>query len=426
MRSRARGQIPNRPGRYGEDDLLCHSHKPAVADASSREAKTDTTLCHTETAATALNSDEASSIGTEKALSLAEECPTDEEVLDANETTSSSLPRDQDVSKEDVDMKPTATIPGFLPDITTLSSFPHDQDVRNDNDDRKPAARIPDSRPDVSHPEVQEKMTFGEPLFSFATFPDNPFPSTQQEVVARMPGTVDLPGNQEKSTRAPNADRQDEVVCTPRENDCAIRSKIPRLPVHSGSTPGAMWMGPRSIADGSSVFDNISSSSSVHTPHLVSATLVESESVDIPLEAPVEIQEALAVNEDKLKRRRLLVASVFVVVALATIIGLAAGLSGDDSVPQASVPAPSPTAPPRPTLERVTEEGILRCGVSDRPNLSFINNETGKREGFEVDLVSGLDRQVGKYLYPRDIIPHEWRVFRPVPCSGRSCTWRSR
>jgi len=177
-----------------------------------------------------------------------------------------------------------------------------------------------------------------------------------------------------------------------------------------GPTPGARWMRGSSCAlsdedEQSSVVSlehstvnslvcisactNESDDSTfrvTETPHIVTATKVEEE----PEVKDIEASIIVAVPEAHLRRKRNIIVAVFI-LSLIAIIGLAAGLGtrGDDTTTLILEPPTSPpTPPPIPTLEKLMQENVLRCGVSDRLGFSYVNETTGEREGFEVDLVS--------------------------------------
>lgn len=107
------------------------------------------------------------------------------------------------------------------------------------------------------------------------------------------------------------------------------------------------------------------------------------------------------INDTKAKRRRIGLAVMSVFVALGIVLGLVLGLPSHEqsilmvtSSPSA-MPSNSPTEPILPTLDYIVQEGKVRCGVyNDIYGFGMMNNETGKIEGLDVDLVRSQQEEI--------------------------------
>ena len=115
----------------------------------------------------------------------------------------------------------------------------------------------------------------------------------------------------------------------------------------------------------------------------------------------LSVASAEVVSERGLKRRRRIAIGIASFIVIGAVVGLGVGLSrrSNDTVFVDTTPAPtsatlsptsSPTATPRPTLDTILEEGVLRCGVINRIGFNYINQITGERIGFDIDMVSAL------------------------------------
>lgn len=78
------------------------------------------------------------------------------------------------------------------------------------------------------------------------------------------------------------------------------------------------------------------------------------------------------------------------------------------------------------TLSAIKASGALRCGVGEQLGFSTINQTTGQREGFEVDLVCELQMPgpISHHLTQTSL--GECNSFLAVPRSRRRCLWTGR
>lgn len=152
-------------------------------------------------------------------------------------------------------------------------------------------------------------------------------------------------------------------------------------------TPGAVMVRPSMSVPHNGASIDWSSSDGSHGDsipdenidhHVIEATTVKD----------TEIVGATAVSARSIKRRRI-AAGVGALLLVCGVAGLAVGLTSRDDTVLFVEATPSPTASPLPTLMRVIQEGVLRCGVTNKIGFSFENEGTGVREGFDIDLVRG-------------------------------------
>lgn len=165
-----RGQIPNKPGRYGEDEghvVAYHAHKPVdVTRASSSTVKAAKAIYPSKTGSITHDSDEASPLQSDQAISppvektlgvlhrTSKTAPTeDEKVFVATETTSSSSPHNLD----NLDRKPAAEARADGREREHETIVPLALRMRNFRSTKKPAANTTkDPNPAENDPPIKK------------------------------------------------------------------------------------------------------------------------------------------------------------------------------------------------------------------------------------------------------------------------------
>eukprot|EP00984_Skeletonema_dohrnii_P029799 scaffold20690_cov155-Skeletonema_dohrnii-CCMP3373.AAC.4 len=131
------------------------------------------------------------------------------------------------------------------------------------------------------------------------------------------------------------------------------------------------------------------------------------EGVPVPDEADGPMSNiVIRISNIDVSRKRLIIGFIVCLGAIAIAVGLAISFSKknyNDEIPEAQAVAPVLL----PVLEALRNRKVLRCGVEKYDRLGFIsfNNDTNKREGFEVDLCKAVAAAALGSDYRYELIP---------------------
>ena len=102
--------------------------------------------------------------------------------------------------------------------------------------------------------------------------------------------------------------------------------------------------------------------------------------------------------------------TILVLLLVAVVLGAALGLSMphdlDFSLAAPPTATPAATEAPQSKLDEIRARGVLRVGTTgDYQPMSFLNEETGEYEGFDIELAKALAEALDVEL---EFVPTTW------------------